>query len=60
MVILWWFYGDFMVILWWFYGDFMVILMGFYGDFNRINGIYPLVMTNVAIEHGNWNSGFSH
>ena len=21
LVILWWFYGDFMVILWWFYGD---------------------------------------
>ena len=21
MVILWWFYGDFMVLLWWFYGD---------------------------------------
>ena len=21
---------------------------------------YPLVMTNVAIEHGHWNRGFSH
>ena len=22
--------------------------------------IYPLVMTNIAIEHGHWNSGFNH
>ena len=29
--------------------------------FNGIlNGIYPLVMTHIAIEHGHGNSGFSH
>ena len=31
----------------------MVDLMGFNGD-------YPLVMTNIAIENGHRNSGFSH
>ena len=31
--------------------------MGYSWD---INGIYPLVMTNIAIENGHRNSGFSH
>ena len=26
--------------------------MGFHGDFHRINGIYPLVNIQKAIEHG--------
>jgi len=35
-------------------------LMGFYGDFNGINGTYPLVNIQKAIENGHRNSGFSH
>ena len=27
---------------------------------NYCNGDYPLVMTNIAIEHDHKNSGFSH
>ena len=34
--------------------------MGFYSDLMGYNGIYPLVMTNIAIENGHRNSGFSH
>ena len=41
-------YGD----LWWF----MVI----YGDLWWLNGIYPLVMTNIAIENDHRNSELSH
>ena len=36
-------YGDFIVI----YGDFIVI----YGDLVGFNGMYPLVMTSIAIEN---------
>ena len=38
-----------------------------YGDFCMVNngeewdsGMYPLVMTNIIMEHHHWNSGFSH
>jgi hypothetical protein len=34
--------------------------MGFYSDLMGFNMIYPLVMTNIAIENGHRNSEFSH
>jgi hypothetical protein len=34
--------------------------MGFYGGLMGFNGIYPLVMSNIAIENGHRNSEFSH
>jgi hypothetical protein len=33
---------------------------GIYGGLMGSNGIYPLVMTNIAIENGHRNSGFTH
>ena len=41
---LWVISGD----LWWF----KVILMLIYGDLVGFNGIYPLGMTDIAVEHG--------
>ena len=35
-------------------------LMGFNQQNGDFNGMYPLVMTNVAIENGHRNSGFTH
>ena len=32
--------------------------MGFYGDFNGINGTYPLVNIQIAIEYGHLVRGF--
>ena len=51
MVIQWDFIGiqwDFMVIQW----DIIGIQWDFIGVQWDIHGIYPLVMTNIAIEHG--------
>ena len=42
------FYHRKMVILW----RFMVKLWRFYGDLLRFDGLYPLVMTDIAIENG--------
>ena len=33
--------------------------MGFNQQNGDFNGMYPLVMTNIAIENGHRNSGFS-
>ena len=38
-----------MVIYWWFNGDLTSDLMGFNGDLMGLNGIYHLVMTNIAM-----------
>ena len=43
---------------WWCYGDFLWYLSSRYGDMNGKS--YPLVICYIAIENGNWNSGFSH
>ena len=40
--------------------DFMVIQWDFIGIQWDINGIYPLGMTNIAIENGHRNSEFAH